>query len=95
MDSSLQLYSRRSRILPSTVDQSSPTEPRSRPQCAQMSTVRSEVESKNPLMLRVLDAWNKALLRVGRLTTVSCAGIIVISFGAGAFDSTITTTVQD
>lgn len=46
-------------------------------------------------MLRVLDAWNKALLRVGRLTTVSCAGIIVISFGAGAFDLTIIITVWD
>lgn len=57
------------------------------PQCG----AKYELESKNPLMLRVLDAWNKALLRVGRLTTVSCAGIIVISFGAGAFDLTIIT----
>jgi len=51
------------------------------PQCG----ARYELESNNPLTLRLLDAWNRGLSRVGKVVTVSCVGIIAISFGAGVY----------
>ena|SRR5882762_3221749 len=58
------------------------------PQCGE----RYVLESKNPLTLRFLNAWNRALSRVGKWVTVSCVTIVAISFGAGASSTVISDT---
>ncbi|KAA1474173.1 hypothetical protein DENSPDRAFT_823929 [Dentipellis sp. KUC8613] len=51
------------------------------PQCG----AKYELESKNPLTLRLMNVWNRSLARVGKIITVSIAGIVVMSFGAGMY----------
>ncbi|TFY73924.1 hypothetical protein EWM64_g10088, partial [Hericium alpestre] len=51
------------------------------PQCG----AEYELESRNPPILKFLDAWNKGMSRVGRVVTVSIAGVVFIAIGSGLY----------
>ncbi|KAI0060192.1 hypothetical protein BV25DRAFT_1888964 [Artomyces pyxidatus] len=44
-----------------------------------------ELISKNPPTLRLLDAWNRTLSRVGKIVTVSFVGTVILCFGSGVY----------
>jgi hypothetical protein len=45
--------------------------------------VKYELESENPVILKLLDAGNKSLSMMGRLVTVASISVVVASFGTG------------
>lgn len=43
-----------------------------------------ELESDNPLILRLLDAANKGLSTMGKIVTIASVTVVVVSLGTGA-----------
>lgn len=51
------------------------------PQCG----AHYELDSYNPRPLRLLDAINRGLSRVGKIVTITCVGITTVSFGGALY----------
>ncbi|KAF7978193.1 hypothetical protein HWV62_1406 [Athelia sp. TMB] len=51
------------------------------PQCA----AKYEIDSYNPVPLRILDAGNKVLSVMGRMVTAAGLGAVLVSFGTGVY----------
>lgn len=52
--------------------------------CPQCSSVY-ELESDNPLILRILDAANKGLSTMGKIVTIASVTVVVVSLGTGMY----------
>jgi hypothetical protein len=48
-----------------------------------------ELESDNPLILRILDAANKGLSTMGKIVTIASVTVVVVSLGTGPWIFTL------
>lgn len=48
-----------------------------------------ELESDNPLILRILDAANKGLSTMGKIVTIASVTVVVVSLGTGPWAFTL------
>lgn len=48
-----------------------------------------ELESDNPLILRILDAANKGLSTMGKIVTIASVTVVVVSLGTGPWTFTL------
>jgi len=44
-----------------------------------------ELESDNPLILRIMDAANKGLSTMGKIVTIASVTVVVVSLGTGTW----------